>query len=95
MVSKQPSEFSRLFASLRIKSGKSRYWIARYTHLTESYIYRLETGEKRKPSEPVVAKLSLALAAGCSKITLDDINRLRFAAGYAPLQTRGEANWES
>ena len=94
MLSRRPSEFSRRLLALRTKSGKSRYKIAQYSGLDGSYVHRLESGEKRNPSRDTVMKLGFALVAGCSEVTMDDVNALLLAAGYAPIRTRGERGSE-
>ena len=90
MPSKHSTEFSRLLVRLRTKSGKSRYRIAQYSGLNQSYVLRLETGEKRNPSRVTVTKLCFALVSGCSEVTLDDVNALLMAGGYAPIQVIGK-----
>ena len=95
MVSRPRLEFPRLLEELRIQSGKSRYKIAQYSGLDETYLLRLETGERRNPSRDTVEKLALALVSGDTTITLDDVNRLRLAAGYAPIRTRGQDSGEA
>ena len=95
MPTKRLPEFSRCLVALRAKAGKSRYKLAQYCNLDESYILRLETGERRHPSRDTVEKLCLALVSGCSKITLDDVNSLYLAAGYAPMQKRGKGVGDS
>ena len=94
MVSRPRPDFSRLLEELRIKSGKTRYKLAQYSGLDESYILRLETGERCNPSRDTVEKLCLALVSGSTTVPIDDVNRLRLAAGYAPLRTRGQGFWE-
>ena len=87
----QPTEFSTTLQRLRAKSGKSRYKLAQYSGVTESYILRLESGEKHRPSRDMVMKLSFALVADSSPvISIHDINDLLLAGGHAPLLGRGE-----
>ncbi len=80
--------------SLREKSGKSRYAIARYAELDEAYLLRLESGARRNPSRDAVIKIGLALVSGTTKITRHDIDRLLVSAGYLPLMGRGEPLFE-
>ena len=94
MLSRRPSEFSGRLLTLRTKSGKSRYKLAQYSGLDESYILRLESGEKRNPSRDTVMKLGFALVSGCPEVAMDDVNALLLAAEYAPIRTRGERGSE-
>ena len=76
--------------TLRLKADKSRYRLARYSGLDEAYILRLESGERQNPSRDSVMKLSLALAANSEDVSINDVNLLLLAAGYAPLRSRGQ-----
>ena len=78
-------EFAKVLKKLRLKSGKSRYELSKLTALDQSFLGRLETGEKN-PSRNTVLKLSLALVHNNSSITLDDIDELLMAAEFAPLK---------
>lgn len=75
---------------MRAKAGATRYRLAQYSGLNEAYVLRLESGERQNPSRDTVMKLGLALASHSPTISVDDINELLLAAGYAPLRTRGE-----
>ena len=76
---------------LRKKSGKSRYRLWQLTGLDQSFLLRLEKGQKN-PSRNSVLLLGLALVHGCSEITCDEIDELLLAASYAPLRdTKGRA----
>ncbi len=70
---------------LRKKSAKSRYRLWQLTGLDQSFLLRLERGEKN-PSRNTVMLLGLALVHGCSEISPDEIDELLLAAGYAPLR---------
>ena len=83
--------FSDSLRGLRRQAGKSRYRLARYSGLSEPYIYRLESGERSNPSRDVVLMLCFALVQGSSSISVWDLDLLLLAAGYAPLRRRGEA----
>ena len=83
-------QFAETLKRLRIKSGKSRYKLAQYSELSESYILRLESGERANPSRDVVVKLGMALAQGVSSIEIWDIDTLLLSADYAPLRRRGD-----
>ena len=71
--------------NLRTKSGKSRYRLWQLTGLDQSFLARLEKGEKN-PSRNTVMLLGLALVHGCTEISCEDIDVLLLAAGYAPLK---------
>ena len=90
MVSRPLSDFSRVLVELRLKSGKSRYKIVQYSGMDEAYLLRLETGERRNPSRDAVEKVYLGLVSGSNRVTMDDVNRLLLAEGYAPIRTRGQ-----
>ena len=90
MATYNPTGFSVLLRSLRERSGKSRYRLAQFCGVNEAYLLRLESGERRNPTRDTVVKLGLALVADSSSVTLDDVNELLLAAGYAPLLGRGE-----
>lgn len=78
-------EFGNTLHNLRTRAGKSRYRLWQLTGLDQSYLSRLEHGEKN-PSRNTVMLLGLALVHGCTEITCDDIDELLLAAGYAPLR---------
>ena len=91
MASNTATEFSRTFKRLRSKAGKTRYKLAQYSGLNEAYVFRLESGERQKPSRDIVVKLSLALVADSAMISIHDVNELLLAGGFAPLRGRGES----
>jgi len=70
---------------LRKKTGKSRYRLWQLTGLDQSFLLRLEKGQKN-PSRNTVVLLGLALVHGSSEVTCDEIDGLLLAAGYAPLR---------
>lgn len=78
-------EFGNTLQNMRTRVGKSRYRLWQLTGLDQSYLGRLEKGEK-KPSRNTVMMLGLALVHGCTEITCDDIDELLLSAGYAPLR---------
>ena len=82
--------FAEQLKSLRHKSNKSRYKLARYSGLSEAYILRLESGERTNPSRDVVVMLGMALAQGVSSIEIWDLDALLLSADYAPLRRRGD-----
>ena len=83
--------FGQTLKNLRTKSGKSRYRLNQCSGLDEAYILRLESGERQNPSRDSVMKLGLALVATSEAMSIQDVNELLLAAGYAPLRSRGEA----
>ena len=83
--------FGQTLKNLRTKSGKSRYRLNPYSGLDEAYILRLESGERQNPSRDAVMKLGLALVATSEAMSIQNVNELLLAAGYAPLRSRGEA----
>ena len=89
MLSNRNTGFSRTLRKLRSKSGKSKYKLARYSGLDEAYVSRLESGKRQNPSMDTVMKLSLALVADSTTVSIDDVNELLVAGGYAPLRGSG------
>ena len=84
------TEFCRALKRLRAKAEATRYKLAQYSGLNEAYVLRLESGERKNPSRDTVMKLSLALVANSRMISINDVNELLLAGGYAPLKSRGE-----
>ena len=82
--------FGETLKGLRMKSGRSRYSIARYCGITEAYILRLENGERSNPSRDVVLMLGLALIKGSEGMNIWDVDLLLLSAGYAELRRRGD-----
>ena len=82
-------EFSEKLRMLRHKARKSKYLMAQYSGIDQSYILRLETGEKANPSRDVVLMLAFALAYNSDAVGIDDVEDLLWAAGYAPFRRRG------
>ena len=78
-------EFSKYLGNLRSKTSKSRYHIWKLTGLDQSFLLRLEKGEKN-PSRNTVLLLGLALVHGSHEITCEEIDQLLLLAGYAPLR---------
>ena len=77
-------EFNRRLEKLRNKAGNSRYRLAQLSGLDESFIGRLEKGEKN-PSRNTVILLGMALLHDCDSLSLYDIDALLIDAEYAPL----------
>ncbi len=80
--------FGKALKSLRLKSDKSRYRLAQYSGIDQSYIQRLETGEKNNPSRDIVLLLAFALVENSDSVSIDDVDFLLLAAGFAPLRGR-------
>ena len=70
------SEFSKAFSALLQKTGVTPYQISQYTHINQSYLSRLKTGEKQNPSPEAVIKISLAFTHFCNEVRLYEIQRL-------------------
>ena len=82
--------FSEKLKMLRHRTRKSKYRIAQDSGIDQSYILRLETGEKANPSRDVVLMLAFALAYNSDAVGIGDVEELLLAAGYAPFQRRGK-----
>ena len=82
--------FSEQLRMLRHKARKSKYRVAQYSGIDQSYILRLENGEKANPSRDVVLMLAFALARNSDAVGIDDVEELLWAAGYAPFRRRGK-----
>ena len=80
--------FAETLKRLRIKTGKSRYQLWRFSGIDQSYIAKLETGDKVNPSRSTVVLLGMGLLHACDKIELSDIEELLLAADFAPLRKR-------
>ena len=81
-------KFGKMLSQLRSKSGKSKYRLSQYSGIDQAYIQRLETGERANPSREIVMLLALALVESSTNVSVDDIDELMLAAGYAPLRRR-------
>ena len=68
--------FGKALKSLRLKSNKSRYRLAQYSGIAQSYIQRLETGEKNNPSRDIVLMLAFALVEKSDSVSVDDVDIL-------------------
>ena len=79
------NEFSGVFSALLQETGISCYKISQYTHLDQSYLSRLKTGEKQNPSPETVIKISLALAHYSNQVRLHDIQKLFKSVGRSIL----------
>lgn len=83
-------KFGDFLMELRQKAEKSRYRLAQYSGLDQTYIQRLETGHRSSPSRDVVMMIALALVENSEIVSVHDVDELLLSAGYAPLRRRGE-----
>ena len=75
---------------LRMRAGKSRYRLAKYSGLNQAYLLRLERGQRGNPSRDVVIMLGLAHVEDSDSVAIWDIDELLMSAEYAPLRRRGD-----
>lgn len=61
MLKKDVSYFAQLIIHYRQQQGMSQGQLAQATRLSRTYVYHLETGQRRKPSKKVVQDLARAL----------------------------------
>ena len=80
--------FAETLKRLRIKAGKSRYQLWKFSGIDQSYISKLENGDKVNPSRSTVVLLGMGLLHACDEIDLSDIEELLLAADFAPLRKR-------
>lgn len=80
--------FAETLKRLRIKAGKSRYQLWKFSGIDQSYIAKLEDGDKVNPSRSTVVLLGMALLCNCKQIELSDIEELLLSADFAPLRKR-------
>ena len=83
-------DFADTLEKLRMRAGKSRYRLAKYSGLNQAYILRLESGQRGNPSRDIVIILGLALVESSDSVALWDIDELLMSAEYAPLRRRGD-----
>jgi len=69
-------QFAEFLQGLRHKAGKSRYRLAQYSGLNESYILRPESGKRTNPSRDAVIMLALALVQGGAPTEIWDLDAL-------------------
>ena len=91
MITARPTNFGIRLKRLRQRAGKSRYQLAEFTNLDATYLWRLETGQRRNPTRDTVMKIGLALVQDSVEISMHDVNELLLSAEYAPLLSRGES----
>ena len=80
--------FADTLKQLRIKAGKSRYQLWRFSGVDQSYIAKLEKGRKLNPSRSTVILLCMGLLYDNNQIDLCEVEELLLAADYAPLRKR-------
>lgn len=78
--------FQRKLNELIRKSGVAPYSLAAVHHEDPSYIYKLMSGERRKPSRESARRLATALLECSDKISEEDANRLIRTAGFPSLK---------
>ena len=85
--SRRLSEFAKRLKELRLESGKSYYRLEQDTGITAAYIWRLEHGERSRPSPDMLVLLSLGLLLDRQELInlVEMANTLLESAGYAPL----------
>jgi len=74
-------EFARAFAAILNKTGVTRYQIAKFSGLTEPYLKRLLTGEKKNPSPAVITRICFAIAHLSSDVTQHDFETIFNSVG--------------
>lgn len=84
----QSLNFADTLKRLRIKAGKSRYQLWKFSGVDRSYIAKLEKGGKDCPSRSTVILLGMGLLRNCDQLELSDIEELLLAADFAPLRKR-------
>src|SRR5262245_16932260 len=82
-------EFGALLRRLRERAGQSGNALARAVEVDPSYLSRIEHGGREAPRPHVVFALGQALG-----LSLLDLNRLLFAAGYAPASLQQLGGWD-
>lgn len=80
--------FAETLKRLRIKAGKSRYQLWKFSGVDQSYIAKLESGEKGNPSRSTVILLGMGLVYASHEISITDVEELLWTADYAPLRRR-------
>ena len=80
--------FAETLKRLRIKAGKSRYQLWKFSGVDQSYIAKLEKGGKLNPSRSTVILLCMGLLHNCNQIDLSEVEELLLAADFAPLRKR-------
>lgn len=78
--------FGQLLRQLRNKAGKSRYQLWKFSGVDQSYIAKLESGDKANPSRSTVILLGMGLLCNSEQVELSDIEELLMMAGFAPLR---------
>jgi hypothetical protein len=75
------NNFAEAFSKLIAKSGVSCYRIYQFTHLDQSYLGRLKTGERKNPSPETIVKIGLAICHFNDKIKISEIEVLFKSVG--------------
>ena len=78
--------FAKVLVKLRKKAKLTTYGLAREAWVDYGYLWRLEKGERHKPSRDLVLRLAQTLLDNSGAISFPkDVDRLLRAAGYGPL----------
>ena len=77
--------FAETLKKLRTRAGKSRYRLAQFSGLNQTYILRLERGDRENPTRDVVIMLGFGIVEGSESVAIWDIDELLMAAEYTPL----------
>lgn len=78
-----PEALAELIESFLERDGRSLNQIAHAALMDVGYLWRLRSGEKRKPSRDVLIRLGLAL-----HLEPEDLDEVLVAADYAPITWR-------
>ena len=75
------NSFAEAFSKLLAESEVTCYKIQEFTHVDQSYMSRLKSGEKTNPSPETIMKIGLGLVHYSSKVKVSDIEKLFKSAG--------------
>ncbi len=87
--------FAETLKKLRARAGKSRYRLAQFSGLNQTYILRLERGDRENPTRDVVIMLGFGIVEGSEAVAIWDIDELLMSAEYTPLRKRGDGTASS
>jgi predicted transcriptional regulator len=80
--------FAETLKRIRKKAGISRYQLWKFSGVDQSYLAKLESGEKGNPSRSMVILIGMGLVHASAEIQITDIDELLWMADYAPLRKR-------
>ena len=84
--------FAKTLKQLRKKANTSIYQLWKFSGVDQSYIAKLEKGDKLNPSRSTVLLLGMALVHVSGAIDVTDIDELLWEAELAPLRKRDIAH---